>query len=131
MDYLSVKGDVWVLFDNIDKGWTAHGVDESDLLNLKCLLEAFTKLRNDLQRRAIEFHAVAFIRNDADQLLVESMPDRGKIAKAMLDWTDPELLRELLRRRFVSTLPNKNVDFDAIWRGVAATHILGGKESSG
>jgi hypothetical protein len=130
VEYLSVKGEVWVLFDNIDKGWTAHGVDESDLLNLKCLLEAFSKLRNDLQRRTIQFHAVAFIRNDVYELLVESMPDRGKIAKAMLDWTDPELLRELLRRRFVSNLPNKKIDFDAIWRSVAETHILGGQESS-
>jgi hypothetical protein len=40
------------------------------------------------------------------------------------------LLRELLRRRFVSNLPNKEISFDAIWRSVAATHILGGQESS-
>jgi hypothetical protein len=130
VDYLELKGDVWVLFDNIDKGWTAHGVDTSDLLIVKCLLDAFTKLRNDLQRRNIHFHGVVFIRNDVYELLVESMPDRGKIAKVNLDWTDPDLLRELLRRRFVSTMEKQDMEFDVIWRSVAETHILGGQETS-
>jgi hypothetical protein len=130
IEYLEQKEDVWVLFDNIDKGWAAHGVDASDLLNVKCLLDAFMKLRNDLGRRDIQFHGVAFIRNDVYELLVESMPDRGKIAKAALDWTDHDLLRELLRRRFVITLKNRDLDFDTIWRSVAETHIIGGQESS-
>lgn len=130
VEYLELKNQVWVLFDNIDKGWTAHGVDASDLMNVKCLLDAFTKLRNDLARYSIVFHGIAFIRNDIFELMVESMPDRGKIAKATLDWTDSELLRELLRRRFVSNLPNKDIAFDVIWRSVAVTHILGGQESS-
>jgi hypothetical protein len=130
IDYLQHKQKVWILFDNLDKGWTAKGVDASDLLNIKCLLDAFTKLRNDFDRYNIVLHGVIFIRNDVYELLVESMPDRGKIAKATLDWTDSELLRELLRRRFVSNLPNKEIKFDTIWRGVAATHIQGGQESS-
>jgi hypothetical protein len=132
VDYLGRKREVWVLFDNIDKGWTAHGVDDSDLMNVKCLLDAFTKLRNDLDRQNIVFHGVVFIRNDIYELLVKSMPDRGKIAKVTIDWTDSDLLRELLRRRFVSKLPfhKRDIDFDAIWRSVAATHILDGKESS-
>lgn len=128
--YLESKGEVWVLFDNLDKSWSAHGVDESDLMNLKCLLDAFTKLRNDLERRDIAFHGVTFIRNDVFELLVESMPDRGKIARATLDWVDPELLRELLRRRFVTNLPNKDIDFDTIWRNVAVTHLADGQETS-
>ena len=129
-EYLAQKREVWVLFDNLDKGWTAHGVDASNLMNVKCLLDAFTKLRNDLERRGIVFHGTIFIRNDVFELLVEAMPDRGKISKATLDWTDPELLRELLRRRFVVQLPNKKIEFDVIWRSVAETHILGGQESS-
>ena len=130
VDYLELKGEVWVLFDNSDKGWTAHGVDASDLMSVKCLLDAFTKLRNDFERRNTNFHGVAFIRNDVYELLVESMPDRGKIAKATLDWTDSEMLRELLRRRFVSNLEKKDIDFDAIWRSVAVTHLSGGQETS-
>ena len=127
--YLELKRDVWILFDNIDKAWSPHGIDPLDLLNLKCLLDAFTKLRNDLARRQITLHGVVFVRNDVYELLVESTPDRGKIAKATLDWTDSELLRELLRRRFVSNLPIKDLEFDVIWRSVAATHICGGQET--
>lgn len=130
VDYLELKGEVWVLFDNIDKGWAAHGVDASDLMNVKCLLDAFTKLRNDFQRRHITFHGVAFIRNDVYELLVESMPDRGKIAKATLDWTDAEMLRELLRRRFISNLEKKDIEFDVIWRSVAVSHLSDGQETS-
>jgi hypothetical protein len=78
IDYLELKGKVWVLFDNVDKGWTARGIDASDLMNVKCLLDAFTKLRNDFDRYNIVFHGVMFIRNDVYELLVESMPDRGK-----------------------------------------------------
>jgi hypothetical protein len=101
-----------------------------DLLNLRCLLEAFSKLKRELRRRQLKFQGIAFIRNDVYELLVESMPDRGKISKGTLDWTDLELLRELLRRRFVVSLPNKQSSFDVIWRNIADSHILGGQESS-
>jgi hypothetical protein len=130
VEYLERKEDVWVLFDNLDKGWAAHGVDASDLLSVKCLLNAFTKLRHDLKRREIDFFGVVFIRNDVYELLIDSIPDRGKISKALLDWTDPDLLREVLRRRFVMTLKNRELDFDTVWRSVAVTHILNGQDSS-
>jgi hypothetical protein len=130
VEYLQHKEQVWVLFDNIDKGWIAHGVDASDLLNLRCLIEAFSKLKRDLRKAEIPFQGVAFIRNDVYELLVESMPDRGKISKATLDWTDAELLRELLRRRFVVGFSNKKSEFDVIWRSIAESHILDGQETS-
>jgi hypothetical protein len=130
VEYLEHKEEVWVLFDNIDKGWIAHGVDALDLLNLRCLLEAFSKLRRDLRRRQIAFQGVAFIRIDVYELLVESMPDRGKISKGALDWTDLALLRELLRRRFVVGLSIKETTFEVIWRSIAESHILGGQDSS-
>lgn len=130
VDYLQHKEQVWILFDNIDKGWAARGVDELDLLSLRCLLDAFAKIKRDFRKRGIDFHGVTFIRNDVYELLVESMPDRGKIPKAAMDWADPELLRELLKRRFNNGLKVASSDFDAIWRSVAETHILGGQESS-
>jgi hypothetical protein len=130
VEYLKNKDQVWVLFDNIDKGWIAHGVDASDLLNLRCLIEAFSKLRRDLRKSKIPFQGVVFIRNDVYELLVESMSDRGKISKAALDWTDAELLRELLRRRFIVGFSSKKSAFDVIWGSIAETHILDGQETS-
>ena len=123
IEYLSHKEEVWVLFDNLDKGWSARGVDASDLLSIRCLLDAFSKLRNDLERGSVSFHGVLFVRNDVYELMIESLPDRGKISKAVLDWSDPALLRELLRRRFVIGIGNRDLDFDTIWRSIAITHL--------
>ena len=29
--YLDFKESVWVLFDNLDKGWSAHGLNDEDV----------------------------------------------------------------------------------------------------
>jgi len=130
IEYLKLKHGVWILFDNIDKGWNAHGVDEQDLVVLRCLLDSLRKLRQDLNNSHIKCHSVVFLRNDVYELLVASMPDRGKISRITLDWTDPDLLRELLRRRFVSNIKDKTAEFITIWRNIAQSHIIGGQESS-
>ncbi|XIA63266.1 hypothetical protein ACFIOY_29330 [Bradyrhizobium sp. TZ2] len=31
-DYLEFKDSVWVLFDNLDKGWSSHGLSISDIM---------------------------------------------------------------------------------------------------
>ncbi len=129
-EYLSLKKGLWILFDNIDKGWHAHGIDSEDLLILRCLIDAFSKLRNELGRASISCKTVTFIRNDVYELLVASLPDRGKMSKIALDWTDPGLLKELLRRRFILSVGDKEADFETIWRNLAETHIFRGQESS-
>ena len=130
IEYLAAKKGAWILFDNIDKGWHAHGIDSEDLLILRCLLEALAKLRRDLGRAEISCKTVVFLRNDVFELLIQDMPDRGKISRLVVDWTDQNLLREVLRRRFVSNLKEKAAEFDTIWRNIAQTHIRGGLESS-
>jgi hypothetical protein len=121
---------LWILFDNIDKGWRAHGIDEHDLLSLRCLIEAMEKLQRFLRQHQVTAHGVVFIRNDVFELLLDSMPDRGKVARIALDWTDPELLREVLRRRFVSNLPDKTTAFESIWGRIARTHLASGEDTS-
>lgn len=130
VEYLKLKQGVWILFDNIDKGWHAHGVDPEDLVILRSLLDALSKLRRELSRAEVQCNTVVFLRNDVYELLIESMPDRGKISKIALDWTDPNLLREILRRRFVSNLSDKSAEFATIWRNIAQSHVFGGQESS-
>ena len=127
-EYLEQKNDVWLLFDNIDKGWSSKGVDEEDLLMLRCLIDSIVKLRRDLKKREINFSGIVFIRNDVYELMVDSQSDRGKLPKVILDWTDPELLREIVRLRLVDG--SDNTDFDTIWRKYVKSHINGGIESS-
>jgi hypothetical protein len=128
--YLQFKDGVWVLIDNLDKGWPAHGVTPEDVLTLRSLLDAFAKIEHDLDRHAIECHAIVFIRNDVFELLIDATPDRGKVSRVLLDWTDQELLREMLRRRFVyGGSVEGTPSFNEIWRQIAVTHI-GGEDSS-
>jgi len=128
-DYLELKEGLWVLFDNLDKGWPAYGVTAEDVLTLRCLIEALGKIERELDRREIDAHGVVFIRNDVYELLVANTSDRGKLPQVGLDWTDDNLLRELLRRRLVDSRVRGNPSFADLWREICCTHVRG-EESS-
>ena len=128
-EYLTRKDGLWVLFDNLDKGWPPHGVQPHDLTMLRCLLDAIAKLSRSLRRAEVECHGIMFIRNDVYELLVESTPDRGKFARANIDWTDPDLLRELLRRRISHLEVVGDPPFADLWAQICVSHV-GGEESS-
>ena len=128
IEYLRVKKGLFLLFDNLDKGWPTHGLTATDIVILRALLEATRKIEHQLQRRDINCKTLAFLRNDVYELLVSETPDRGKEGRAALDWSDPDLLRELLRRRMVySGLPD--LPFGELWHHVCVSHIKG-EESS-
>ena len=129
IDYLTLKDSLWLLFDNLDKGWPTHGIQEEDLVIIRDLLEATRKLQKQLEREDINCRTIVFLRNDIYELLVKNTPDRGKESKVTLDWTDPDLLRELLRRRFVFSGVDEAATFDDTWRSLAVSHV-GGEESS-
>ena len=71
-----------------------------------------------------------FLRQDVYELLVAVTSDRGKEARLSLDWTDPDLLRELLRRRFIYNGAQLDSYFEEIWRNIAISFIEG-EESAG
>lgn len=127
--YLEFKSSLWILFDNLDKGWPPHGIEAEDVLTLRCLMDAMAKIQRELQRKDIECHGVVFIRNDVYELLVSNTPDRGKVASVVLDWTDGDLLRELLRRRFTYLDLDPDMSFEAIWQLIAVSHIRGEETS--
>ena len=127
IEYLKFKGEVWILFDNLDKGWPTHGLKR--LLIIRCLLDASRNLERQLQRQDIVFETVIFLRNDVYELLIEETPDRGKEAKVLVDWTDSDLLRELLRRRLVfNDLPGE-IPFNELWHTICVV-LIDGEESS-
>ncbi|WP_250537114.1 hypothetical protein, partial [Caballeronia sp. AZ10_KS36] len=43
-DYLNEKQSVWILFDNLDKGWNTSGVDVIDTIVLRCLVHCIIEL---------------------------------------------------------------------------------------
>lgn len=126
-DYLETKQSVWILFDNLDKGWNTGGVDEIDATVLRCLVEAGRKIERDMTKRQHTFHCIVFVRNDVYELLMKSSADYGKDMRAVLDWTDPDMLREMLRLRLVSGIEgiDEKVSFEEVWRQICISHYRG------
>jgi hypothetical protein len=130
--YLNHKQSVWVLFDNLDKGWSTHGVDVIDAIVLRCLVDAGRKIEREMRRDDHEFHCIVFVRNDVYDHLMRNSADHGKEARAALDWSDPDMLREMLRLRLVNGIKAKldSYDFYRIWRELCASHYLGEETSA-
>ncbi|MGF1641621.1 MAG: P-loop ATPase, Sll1717 family [Rhodospirillales bacterium] len=125
-DYLCFKREVWLLFDNIDKGWSVEGVSETDIFVLRCLINASRKLERDLRKKDIDFHSVVFIRDDVYALLTQGSADYGKEMRASLDWSDKDLLAELLKRRIAHSLgEDQTISLSMIWPRIAASHYRG------
>ena len=122
--YLGQYKGVWVLFDNIDKGWPTRGAGELDVSILRCLLEASRKLQRIFGERRIDLKSVVFIRKDIYDLLVDQTPDRGKESTANLDWTDVHLIKELLEKRIAKSLRITD-KFEDIWAKFFDPHVAG------
>ncbi|MEQ1596468.1 MAG: hypothetical protein ABL985_15365 [Casimicrobium sp.] len=128
--YLKFKGELWLLFDNLDKGWTSTGVTSHDLVIIRGLLEATRKIERDLQRKDVVAHTVVFLRNDVFENLVDTTADRGKETRANVDWDDAELLREMLLARFRNgDVFDDAVDFRTAWNSICVPMIHGSDSS--
>ena len=123
-EYLNYKNGVWILFDNLDKGWNIPGPDSRDILILRTLIDASRKIQREMQRKSLKFESVVFIRNDVYQLLMEESSDFGKDMRVSLDWSDPEMLREMMRLRLVQNGYEHDTDFYRVWTNLCVSHYL-------
>lgn len=130
--YLDRKTSVWVLFDNLDKGWTIGGVDETDALITRALIDASRKVEREMEREGHKFTNVIFVRNDVYDTVMRNSADFGKEMRAVLDWTDEDLLREMLRLRLAKGLgiESNAPEFFDIWQQLVVSHYKG-EETSG
>ncbi len=128
VQHLQDVGGLWILFDNIDKGFPTHGLKKGDVLIVRCLLEATRKLQRAIEKANVVCRSSVFIRRDVYDLLVDHTPDRGKETYANLDWSDLQLVKELLVKRFNYEAPELEGDFEAIWSQLFDPHV--GGESS-
>lgn len=131
-EYLERKATVWILFDNLDKGWSTQGVDEIDATALRCLIDAGRKIEREMRKADRLLHCIVFVRNDVYEHVMKRSSDYGKEMRAVLDWTEPDLLREMLRLRLVLSLDGMapNVDFDQIWPTFCVSHFHGEETSA-
>ena len=127
--YMCNKEVCWLLFDNIDKGWPISGLEHDDLLIIRALIDATKKIERQFSKSKIEVHTIVFLRNDVYELLVKETSDRGKEASVLLDWTDPDLLRELVRLRIISNDIDGDNSFESLWSRICVSHFQGEETS--
>ncbi len=120
----SGKEAIWVLVDNLDKSWPVQSARAEDILLIRSLLEASRKLQRQFENRGTECHTIIFIRNDIYAHLVNETSDRGKDTAVLLDWTDPEVFKEVIRRRIIRST-DLDGDFESLWRIVFDSHVRG------
>ena len=128
-NYLALKDGVWILVDNLDKGWPVRGATSEDIMILRCLLEATRKIQRQCEKSKLEFRIIIFIRNDIYEHLLSETPDRGKDTVISLDWNDPELFKEIIKLR-LKTTSDVQGSFEDIWRAYFDSHV-GAEESFG
>lgn len=128
-EYMSRKETCWLLFDNIDKGWPTSGLEHEDLMIIRALIDATKKIERQFGRSNVSVNSILFLRNDVYELLVKETSDRGKEASVLLDWTDSDLLRELVRLRIVSNNIDGDSSFGSLWPKICVSHYSG-EESS-
>ena len=129
VSYMRHKGVLWLLFDNIDKGWPTSGLEHKDLLIIRSLIDATRKIERQFGKQELDVYTIVFLRNDVYELLVKETSDRGKEANVLLDWTDPDLLRELLRLRIVVNNFDENAPFEEVWPRICVSHYRGEETS--
>jgi len=113
--HTSYKSIIYFLFDNIDKGWPASGVDPFDARLVRLMTEALDKVRKDCHAQGREFISIVFVRNDIYELLVDQTPDRGKAAEARIDWTDRAKLRQVIYKRLQASVRTQDQSFEFLW----------------
>jgi hypothetical protein len=125
--YLEEKEAILVMFDNLDKGWSTGGVDVLDAIITRCLIDAGRKIEREMRRDGHKFTCIVFIRNDVYENVINYSADYGKEMRATLDWTDTDLLREMLRLRLVAGSPDdcSKLSFGDIWNQLCISHYLG------
>lgn len=129
VNYAKHKEKVWLLIDNVDKGWPSSGLQEEDFIIMRTLIDSLRNIQRQFSKEKIELYPIIFLRNDVYELLVEKTADRQKESKELLDWVDHDLLRELIKLRIISSLEIETLNFDEIWQSVCISHYKGEETS--
>lgn len=124
--YVQEKDGVAILFDNIDKGWNADGLESADIIMVRTLIDAGRKLRNDFRKTGADFWCAVFLRNDVYDVLISATPDRGKESPVLVDWFQQDLLKQMIRRRLLFNNPDdRSRSVDELWHPIAVPIIEG------
>lgn len=121
-EYLREREEIWILVDNLDKGWPTRGASPEDIAILRALLEATRRLQRQFERRDLDLHALVFLRNDIHDHLIQQTSDRGKDTAILVDWPDRDVFRHLIRER-LTLHQDLDGSFEQVWGRVFVPHI--------
>lgn len=112
--YLEGRGELWILIDNLDKGWPLRGTTRADVLIIQSLLDAARKIELKLDNSGVPCRAVLFLRNDIWEHVLKQTSDHGKEVPTLLSWDDDALFKAVLLRR-IQESTELDGDFDDVW----------------
>jgi hypothetical protein len=92
-EYLERKRSSGFFSTTSTKAGAHRGVDEIDATVLRCLIDAGRKIEREMRRADRSLHCILFVRNDVYKHVMGRSTDYGKQMRAVLDWTEPDLLR--------------------------------------
>jgi hypothetical protein len=121
-EYLRTRETVWVLVDNLDKGWPVRGATSSDILLIRSLLDSTRKLQHSLESRDVMLKCLVFLRSDIFELVQLETPDKGKDTSIRLDWEDPEQFEAILAYR-IQCSTGLTGSFREMWGQICAPLI--------
>ena len=127
-EYLKHKERIWILFDNIDKGWPSTGLTGKDIIIIRSLIDASKNLKRFFEKSKVNLYPLIFLRSDVYHHLVLGTSDRQNEAKVSLDWTDQDMLMRLIELRILANdevLRCENDNFQKIWLEIATSHYKG------
>lgn len=102
---------IYVLTDDLDKGWPPRRVEGHDASMIRHLIESLGRMRRELKRKKIDFRHFVFLRSDIYEKLVEVTSDRGKYNAIRVDWSDREQIMHMLRERVTSSFSESEKQF--------------------
>ena len=127
-DYVSgEKESIWLLVDNLDKGWPVKGADATDILIVHALLEATRKIQRELDAADCDFKCIVFLRTDIYDYLLKETRDKGKDTPIRLDQFDQAVFEEIVRSRVEASTELED-SFGEMWAKLAESHV--GSEDS-
>ena len=127
-EYLKHKDKIWILFDNIDKGWPSSGLTDQDIIIIRSLIDAAKNLKRFFEKSKVNLFPLIFLRSDVYHHLVLGTSDRQKEAKVSLDWTDQDMLTRLIQLRILANedvTAKEDGEFTDLWREIADSHYKG------
>lgn len=128
-EYLEDKKSVWLLLDNIDKGWPLQGATDADILIVRSLLDATRKLQQMIEARGVNFKCLVFLRSDIYERLQAAVPDKGKDTVIRLEWEDPAVFETIIARRIEASTDLVG-SFEEMWPQICAP-LVGAQNSFG